>query len=101
MKLLAQQFRSVPVGIVPSIINTISLVAEIVSCKYSDVTHIEEFNLYKEEIQDEAEKVDILIKYNIEDDMYYSFEVFIKQYVTEAVERYLLLNKCWELNIND
>ena len=101
MKTCSQQFKNIPVGIIPNIIDTIELVAENVSGLYSDVTNIDTFNLYKEEIQEESEKVDALITYDISEDMCYSFEVFINKYVNEAVEKYSLLNKCWELNIND
>lgn len=86
---------------IPNIIDTIELVATNVSGLYSDLTNVDAFNLYKQEIQEESEKVDALITYDISEDMCYSFEVFINKYVNEAVEKYSLLNKCWELNIND
>ena len=101
MKTCSQQFKNIPVGIIPNIIDTIKLVATNVSGLYSDLTNVDAFNLYKQEIQEESEKVDALITYDISEDMCYSFEVFINKYVNEAVEKYSLLNKCWELNIND
>lgn len=101
MKTCSQQFKNIPVGIISNIIDTIELVATNVSGLYSDLTNVDAFNLYKQEIQEESEKVDALITYDISEDMCYSFEVFINKYVNEAVEKYSLLNKCWELNIND
>lgn len=101
MKTCSQQFKNVPVGLIPSIIDTIELVAENVSGLYSDLTNVDAFNLYKQEIQSESEMVDAVITYDINDDMCYSFEVFINKYVREAVEKYSLLNKCWELQAND
>lgn len=101
MKTCSQQFKNIPVGIIPNIIDTIELVATNVSGLYRDNTNIDTFNLYNQEIQEESEKVDALITYDISEDMCYSFEVFINKYVNEAVEKYSLLNKCWELNIND
>lgn len=101
MKTYSQRFKNIPVGIIPNIIDTIELVAENVSGLYSDVTNLDVYYPYRPEIQEKSEKVNVFISYDISEDMCYSFEVFINKYVNEAVEKYSLLNRCWELNIND
>lgn len=97
MQQFTQQFRDIPVGIVNNILDMITLVAEISSVVYRDAFDLDCSSMYTSILKDEYDKVDIAISYYIDDEMTYSFDVFLNKYVDTLLEQYKALKKCWSL----
>lgn len=94
-------FEDIPVGLTNDILDTIGFVAENIITLYSNKSDINSYNSYRPTIEDTAEIIDMIITYDIEEEMCYSFEAFLNKYVSKLIENYTLLNNCWELEAND
>lgn len=98
MKLVYQSFEAVPVGIVPSILDTIRLAGEIQQEVYTYAApSIDNFELSSSVIKEHWEVVNIALTYYVADDMEHSFQVFVEKYVNKLLSDNEHLKLCWRI----
>ena len=96
-------FYNIPVGFTKSIIHTVELVAEgKLNIRYSNGNpSIDEYCLTSQTIDEDWDTVNIYLSYYIDDTMTYSFQIFLKKFVEDMIEKYNLIENCWSIEIND
>lgn len=88
--------KSVPVGLINDILYKINLVADIETELYQNAD-INYYEPYAPIIPEGVEKVNIVISYNLEDNIVNSFSDYLDNYIESIMENYCDLNKSWRL----
>lgn len=89
--------KSVPTGIINDIKYKINLAADIGTELYQN-DDIDYYGPYVPIIPEEAEKVNIVISYDLEDSLVNGFSNYLDNYIESIMENYCDLNKSWRLD---
>lgn len=90
-----QLFDNIPVGLVDKLKQQVSLAGEIKSICYRD--HRQSNGTYKFELDPKVESVDVIVIYNIDKDMQWSFEAYLEKWMEKQIENYNVAELCWSI----
>ena len=90
-----QLFDRVPVGLLDRLKQQVKLAGEIKSICYrnSDSNN----GTYKFELEPNTTIADVIIIYNIDDEMQWSFESYLETWMTKQIENYNVAELCWSI----
>jgi len=91
-----QLFDRLPVGLIDKLKQQINLAGELKSICYRLADGID--STYRFELNSEWNIVDVIVIYNINKDMQWSFESYLDSWVTNLIESYNKLETCWSSN---
>lgn len=90
-----QIFDNIPVGLIERLKQQVNLAGKIKSICYRDSR--QENESYKFELDENIESVDVIIIYNIDKDMQWSFESYLETWMTKQIEDYNVAELCWSI----
>lgn len=96
MELTISNFDRIGSGILNNIIDMINLVGEVNNIKYANPENLDYFKWTKD-LNPEWEIFDVSIDYYIDEDMTYSFKMFLDKYVNDLCAKLNQLEICGEL----
>ena len=91
-----QIFDNIPVGLIEKLKQQVSLAGEIKSICYRD-SRQDKDESYQFVLDDEIESVDIIIIYNIDKDMQWSFESYLETWMKKQIDNYNVAELCWSI----
>ena len=94
------EFRDIPVGLIPTLIEHIELAGEIQQLIYTNVTPepiFDTFELSSQTLKDEWKVVNILAQYYVDESMEHSFACFIDKYIDKLKADVDKLQECWRI----
>ena len=87
-----------PRGLSTAIKNQINLAGEIKSCYYKDKSDFENWQYVPEEaLPEDCNIVDMSILYYIDEDMKYTFEAYVENWINKQIKLYNAIEKCWSI----
>lgn len=90
-----QLFDNIPVGLIDKLKQQVNLAGEIKSICYRD--HRQGNGTYKFELDEATESVDVIIVYNIDEEMQWSFESYLETWMQKQIENYNVAELCWSI----
>ena len=90
-----QLFDNIPVGLIDKLKQQVNLAGEIKSICYRD--HRQGNGTYKFELDPKVESIDVIIVYNIDEDMQWSFESYLETWMQKQIENYNVAELCWSI----
>lgn len=90
-----QLFDNIPVGLIDKLKQQVTLAGEIKSICYRN--HRQDNGTYKFELDEKAESVDVIIVYDIDEEMQWSFESYLETWMQKQIENYNVAELCWSI----
>lgn len=88
-----QLFDRLPVGLVDKLKQQVNLAGELKSICYRKLDGLD--STYKFDLDPEFDLVDVIIIYNINKEMQWSFEAYLEKWIQTQIDSYNKLERCF------
>ena len=90
-----QLFDRLPVGLVNKLKQQVNLAGELKSICYRKSDGLD--STYRFDLDSEFDLVDVIIIYNIDKEMQWSFEAYLEKWMEKQIENYNVAEVCWSI----